>query len=148
MFKLQITFSILPGHKSLFRTKKNLTMKKTLPLAAVLMGAIMLLSGFMAGDTSKIKMSKKVDAIIQAKCYGCHSNEGKSDKVKEKLNWDVLSTLPADQQLEKMKHIQGTLEEGSMPPKQFVEKMPEKKLTDKEADTLKKWAAKTIKKLS
>jgi uncharacterized membrane protein len=123
-------------------------MQKTIQLATVLLVSVVLLSGFMAGDASKIKMSKKVDAIIQSKCYGCHSNEGKSDKVKEKLNWDVLSTLPMDQQLAKMKNIHEVIEKGTMPPDKFLEKMPEKKLTDKETATLKKWASKTIKKLS
>ena len=36
---------------------------------------------------AKLKYPKKVNAIIQEKCYGCHSPEGKGDKAKQKLMW-------------------------------------------------------------
>ncbi len=91
---------------------------------------------------------KKVNAIIQDKCYGCHSTEGKNEKPKKALNWDELSNLPAKEQLEKTQQIIAVLEKGTMPPAFLVNRSPEKKLADKEVVKMKKWAVKLTKKLS
>lgn len=124
-------------------------MQHTVKLAAFVLAAFLLLPAFSTPPTgSKVKFSKKVNAIIQNKCYGCHSADSKAQRAKDKLMWDDLAGLPEDQQLEKMKNIQKVLDKGSMPPERFLEKMPEKKLTDKEAKTMKKWASKTAKKLA
>jgi cytochrome c553 len=92
-----------------------------------------------------IKFPKKVDAIIKNKCYGCHSADGKSDKAKEKLMWDDLASLKPAMLGEKLKGISHVLGEGSMPPAKFVEKMPEKKLTEAETSVMTKWASKMSK---
>ncbi len=95
-----------------------------------------------------IKFSKKVDAVIKDKCYGCHSAEGKADKAKAALMWDDLAGLDGGMQAEKLKAISKVLSEGSMPPKMMVEKMPEKKLTEKESALMSKWATKSAKKVA
>ncbi|MEZ4827850.1 MAG: heme-binding domain-containing protein [Bacteroidia bacterium] len=120
-------------------------MKKVLFLSFVAIG-MLVFTGFQAA--SPFKMSKKANTVVQAKCYGCHSAEGKSDKAKQKLMWDDLSGLSAEAQLEKMKNIQKVLQEGTMPPKGFVERMPDKNLTDAERAVMQKWADKTVAKMS
>jgi hypothetical protein len=96
----------------------------------------------------KIKFPKKVNAIIQDKCFGCHSPGSKAKKAFDKLNWDALSSLTATEQLSTVKNIQKVLEEGTMPPKRMLERNPDKKLTDKETAKLKKWSSKLANKLS
>lgn len=123
-------------------------MQKTFQLALLLLVTLVVLPSFITSDAPSLKIPKKVNAVIQDKCYGCHSNDSKAQKAKDKLNWDSLTSLSKDEQLEKMQDIKGVLEEGSMPPGRFLEKMPEKKLTDKESAAMKKWAAKSVKKLS
>ncbi|NUN99090.1 MAG: heme-binding domain-containing protein [Saprospiraceae bacterium] len=123
-------------------------MKKTFQLATFFLAVTVLLAGFTVADTTAFKMPKKVNAIVQAKCFGCHSNDSKAKKAMEKLNWETLAGLDQEKQLEAMKGILKVVEEGSMPPAKFLEKMPDKKLTDKEMATMKKWASKLVKKLS
>lgn len=96
----------------------------------------------------KFKYSKKVNAVVQDKCYGCHSEQGRSDKAKQKLMWDDVPGLSAEEQAEKLKMISGVLEEGSMPPSRFLENNPDKKLTDVEKALMEKWAGKMMKKVS
>ena len=93
-----------------------------------------------------VKFPKKVDAIIKNKCYGCHSAEGKSDKAKDKLMWDDLASMKPAMLAEKLKGITHVLDESSMPPAKFLEKMPEKKLSETETLVMSKWAAKMSKK--
>jgi hypothetical protein len=135
-----------PEIKISFHLLSCFVMFKTVQLGFLLLVSFLLLPGF----TPKPKpyFPKKVNAVIQAKCYGCHSIDGKSQKAKDKLMWDDLAGMAKEQQLEKIQSIQKVLEKGSMPPEKFLEKMPEKKLTDKETKAMRKWADKTAKKLS
>lgn len=121
-------------------------MTKTIQLCFLLLVSFLLLPGF--SEKPKPYFPKKVNAIIQAKCYGCHSADSKAQKAKDKLMWDDLAGMEKGAQLEKIQAIQKVLEKGSMPPEKFLEKMPEKKMTDKETKAMKKWADKTAKKLA
>jgi len=128
--------------------KQKRIMKKSITCVLLLFGGLFLLPAFTAEGGGKLKISKKVDAIFQAKCYGCHNTAGKNNRPKEKLNWDDLASLPAGQQAEKLAAIQKVLEKGSMPPERFLEGNPDKKLTDKETARMKKWAAKMGKRVA
>ena len=96
----------------------------------------------------KFKIPKKVNAVILDKCYGCHNPNARGDKSKAKLDWDGLAGLSMADQAMKMKDIAKVLEEGSMPPKMFLDRSPDKKLTDSETALLSKWANKMAGKLS
>ena len=146
-----------PSFKPAIKTRSNsgidtntynncLIMIKTTTAAFLLFAGFFLLPAFTAEDSPGLKFPKKVNAIIQNKCYGCHNNESKGDRPKEKLNWDALASLPADQQAEKLAAIQKVLEKGSMPPERFLERSPEKKLTEKETACMQKWASRAAKK--
>lgn len=125
-------------------------MKKITFSLAFLMLTVFVLPGFMTPQDSaiKVKFPKKVDSIIQNKCYGCHSPEGRSQKAKNKLNWDELTTLDMATQLQKVEAIQKVLREGTMPPKGMIEKNPDMKISDEESAKLEKWANKLHRKIS
>ena len=90
---------------------------------------------------------KKVKAVIDQKCYGCHSVDGKSDDAKKALRWDMMQEYDKSKLVSLMDEIIEVIDEGEMPPKKMVEKKPEMKLTEKEASTLKNWAEKEAEKL-
>jgi cytochrome c553 len=127
-------------------------MKNSLKLFLLLLVSAVILPGFISPNPPaaavKVKYSKKVNAIIQNKCYGCHSPQGRGEKARQKLNWDELPTQSPDVQLEKVTSILGVLDKGAMPPKFMTEKDPSKALTEKETAQMKKWASKLSKKLS
>ena len=97
--------------------------------------------------SDEIVMPENVKSIVDAKCYGCHSPEGKSDKAKDKLLWDELSNLSKIKQISKLDNISEVVEKGDMPPEKFLESHPDKKLTDEEAKILKDWAISTAQKI-
>ena len=102
----------------------------------------------MAVAAPKVKFPKKVNAIIQNKCYGCHSEKGRSDKAKKALRWDELASISAKDQMHKLEEIVEVVEEGNMPPSRFLESNPDKKLTEKEAAKMAKWAKKMGKRVA
>jgi len=84
--------------------------------------------------------------VIDAKCLGCHSPGGKSDKAKDKLMWEKLQKMDAADAVAKLDEIIEVLEEGEMPPKKMIEKYPSMKLSAEESATLTAWAEASMKK--
>ncbi|UCS94909.1 heme-binding domain-containing protein [Echinicola marina] len=86
------------------------------------------------------KIPKKVMAVVDQKCYGCHNPDARSEKAKSKLDWDALQTLSKSEQSEAKDKIYEVLSEGNMPPRKFLENKPEGKLSEDELALLMKWS--------
>lgn len=81
-----------------------------------------------------------VNDIVQGKCYGCHSADGRSDKAKAALQWDNVPTMTSEEQAHILDEILEVTAERKMPPSGMVERKPELALTDQEVATFQKWA--------
>ncbi|MFM8346917.1 MAG: heme-binding domain-containing protein [Bacteroidota bacterium] len=111
--------------------------KLLLPLIPVATVALIALSGHRPAEAiepikeadSMVVFTPEVRAIIDNKCYGCHSNNSKGAKARKKLNWDSLNLLSRAQKANKMDDVVEVLSEDEMPPQKFLEKEPGKKLT-------------------
>lgn len=93
------------------------------------------------------KFPKKVKAVIDKSCYGCHSENGKSDKAKDALRWDMMQEYDKAKLVSVMDEIIEVIEKHEMPPEKFLAKKPEVKPTEKEYNALAKWADKEADKL-
>jgi uncharacterized membrane protein len=78
--------------------------------------------------------------VIDSKCYGCHSDQGKSKDAKEALMWDSLPNLSKTSQVATLDHIIKVLKEKKMPPETVVKKYPEMKMSPEETKVLQSWA--------
>ncbi len=94
---------------------------------------------FADDDATSITFTADVMAIIDNKCYGCHSPNSRNEKAKEKLIWKDLQNLDPIDAVGVMEEMLEVLDEGSMPPEKMLERFPDKKLTDGEVATLKAW---------
>jgi uncharacterized membrane protein len=97
--------------------------------------------------TEEYKFPKKVKAVIDKSCFGCHSEKGKSDKAKDALRWDMMQEYDKAKLVSIMDEIIEVVEEHEMPPEKFLANKPEAKPTEKEYETLAKWADKEADKL-
>ncbi|MBN1822078.1 MAG: heme-binding domain-containing protein [Prolixibacteraceae bacterium] len=96
-------------------------------------------------QTVKIKsVPAEVSAIIEQKCYGCHNSESRNEEARDKLSFDKWDDLNALQKLSKTKDVHQEVIEGKMPPEKFLERFPDRKLTDEEIKTLVDWANKEL----
>jgi uncharacterized membrane protein len=127
-------------------------MKTTLALAPVfiLLAALFIYAGNEKGSDRNVSDQQPIltypadiKTIIDNKCYGCHSVQGKSEDARKALMWDNLPSLTKAKQVATLDDIIDVLDDGSMPPKKFVEMRPEAKLTDEESQALKNWAETT-----
>ena len=100
-----------------------------------------------AGTQEEYTFPKKVQEVIDKSCFGCHSENGRSDKAKDKLRWDKFQEYDKSKLVSIMDEIIEVAEEQKMPPEKFLENKPEAKPTDKEYEVLMKWAEKEADKL-
>ena len=84
-----------------------------------------------------------IKKVIDSKCLGCHSPEGRSEKAKEALNWTTLMGLEKSVQVSKLDKIVEVLDKGEMPPKKMIETHPEAKISEADSKILKDWAVAT-----
>lgn len=87
-----------------------------------------------------IQYPANIKAIIDNKCYDCHSEKGEDEEAKEELLWDNLNKLSNMDQLFSMDAIVESIEDGEMPPEDHIKKHPEAALSKEEAKLLIDWA--------
>lgn len=81
-----------------------------------------------------------VKKVIDNKCYGCHSAQGKSPVAKGALMWDSLPNLKKSRIVAKLDNIVKVLQKNIMPPEGVVKKYPEMKLLPDESKIIQSWA--------
>jgi uncharacterized membrane protein len=96
-----------------------------------------------AGKQSVFEYPAEIKTIIDNKCYGCHSIKGKSDDAKAALMWDSIPSYTQAKQVARLDKIIEVLNEGTMPPKEVIEKWPDAKISAEDVKVLKAWAEKT-----
>ncbi|MCE4564858.1 heme-binding domain-containing protein [Maribellus sp. CM-23] len=106
-----------------------------------------------AGETEKNPvqpfgpMPDEVKAIVDKSCIGCHNTDSRNEDAKKELDFKKLDTLSKVKMISTYKEISETLEKNEMPPKKFLEKYPDKALSETEKKVLLSWAKKETKAL-
>lgn len=85
-----------------------------------------------------------VKSIVEKSCFGCHNTDSKNDKAKEKLTFNTLDSLELMKQIVAYKDIHEVLEKNEMPPEKFLERFPDKKVSDADKKILMDWAKKEM----
>lgn len=90
-----------------------------------------------------LEIPAEVKAVLDNKCMGCHSNDAKGGKSKMKMNFDKFTNgeYSTGKTISKLGKITKQLDKGKMPPKKYLDKYPDKKLTEEENQLLLNWAS-------
>ncbi len=121
-------------------------MKRKTFSTLILAGAFSL--GLFASETNKpenhppVDMPDNVKAIVESSCIGCHNTDSKNDKAKDKLDFKTIESLSKIKMISAYKDIQETIEKNEMPPKKFLEKYPDRALSEDQKKMLIEWAKK------
>jgi hypothetical protein len=122
--------------------------KKSIKL--VIIASFFVLSTVVSASDNPTKVSTMPDnvkAAIEKSCFGCHNTDSRNEDAKKELDFKKLDELSIMKQIGAYSEIGKTIEKGEMPPKKFIEKYPDKKLTDEEKDLLLTWSKKEAEKL-
>jgi mono/diheme cytochrome c family protein len=87
-----------------------------------------------------IEIPENVKAVIDKSCFGCHSENGRSDDAKDALRWDMLNEYDKEKLVSVMDEIIEVIEKEEMPPEKFLKNKPEAKPTEDEYAILLEWA--------
>jgi uncharacterized membrane protein len=93
-----------------------------------------------ADDSSKtISYPVSVLSIIENKCIGCHSEQGRNEDAREALNWKNLQNMESGEVIGVLEEVLEQVEDGTMPPEKMVKKYPSLEMTAEERALLKAW---------
>lgn len=124
-------------------------MKRKNEFLVLLIGFLVLSVSAVASDNpAKAKaneMPETIKAIIDNKCFGCHNTESKNDKAKENLDFNTLGELSMMKKVSSYNKIAEVLGKQEMPPEKFLERFPDKNVTEEERTALMEWAKKEAK---
>ena len=113
--------------------------------ATVIFGAFILNTAYKnAPVVSEKEIPKHVKSIIDHSCFDCHNADSNNEKAREALDFKSIDKLGKVKKITTYKEISEVVEKGEMPPKKFLEKNPDKKLTEEQAKTLSDWSKKEI----
>jgi mono/diheme cytochrome c family protein len=90
------------------------------------------------------ELPEQVKSIIDQSCFECHNADSENEKAREALDFKTIDDLGRVRKITTLKDIAEVVEKGEMPPKKFLEKFPEKKLTEEQAKILADWSKKEI----
>jgi mono/diheme cytochrome c family protein len=113
--------------------------------AIFIFGAFILNTAFKnAPAVSEKELPEQVKSIIDHSCFQCHNADSQNEDAREALDFKSIDALGKVKKITTLKEIAKVLEKGEMPPKKFLEKFPEKKLTEEQAKILTDWSKKEI----
>lgn len=90
-------------------------------------------------EKSSFDVPEDVKIILDNNCLQCHGSDG-SGKAKMKWNYTKMIDMKTSKLISKLSKITDEVNEEKMPPKKYLKKHPEKKLTEGEKKVLVDWA--------
>lgn len=97
-----------------------------------------------------IEIPPDILPLLENKCFECHTSESKGSKSKLKLNFDKFAdgNYSNGKLVSKLGKISKQLNNNKMPPKKYLGKNPDKKLSSEESKLIVDWATEQAKILS
>lgn len=131
-------------------------------ILSILVGVLLVLQFFPIDRSNppvkaEIQTSAETKEILKRSCYDCHSNETvwptysyifpasllishHVEEGREELNFSEFGLLTDKKQNKKIYEIWEQVEEGEMPPKDYLLLHPSARLSDKDKEILKQWS--------
>lgn len=87
-------------------------------------------------------MPEHIKATIDKSCFGCHNSDSKNEDGKEALDFKKFNQLSLIKKVSAYKKMGDVIEENEMPPKKFLDRYPDKALSEEEKKALMAWSKK------
>lgn len=122
-------------------------MKKSISISVAILFFVSLVAFGINKPTKSATMPDAVKEVIENSCFGCHNTESKNEDGKEALDFKKLESLSKIKLIHAYKEIGEVVEENKMPPKKFLQRFPEKALSEDDKKLLINWSEEQAKAL-
>jgi hypothetical protein len=102
---------------------------------------------FHSGTLKKQEIPDEVGTILKTSCYNCHSTGSNAEKALEKINFDHWDDYKLIKKIELLGNIGKVLEDEKMPPEKFLDRNPDARLSEDQANLLIDWTRQETDKL-
>ena len=114
-------------------------MKKQIVYIASAGIIFLIFQSFLSGSLKKQEIPDEVGTILKTSCYNCHSTGSKAEKALDKINFDSWDDYKLIKKIELLGNIGKVLEDEKMPPEKFLDRNPDARLSEDQANLLIDW---------
>jgi mono/diheme cytochrome c family protein len=118
-------------------------------IVSILVSGILLLvfQSFIVKPAPPSDIPADVEAILKTSCYDCHSSEGSNKKATIALNYDKWDGFKDSKKVSKLEAIGEVINEGKMPPAKYLDRNPDKGLSEDHKKLVSNWTVEASAKL-
>jgi hypothetical protein len=98
-------------------------------------------------EEDELQFPGDVLSVFENACFDCHISESKNVKGKTKLNFSKWNDYKDSKKVGKLDEICEVVKENEMPPEKYLEKHPDKKLTQEQIALVCAWVDEEAEKL-
>jgi len=122
-------------------------MKKQLVLLLAIGILFISFQSFSPEPPSEGVFTDEISAILKSSCYDCHTTANGSEKPLKALDFEQWDQYRLTKQIGLLGDIGKMVEEGKMPPGKYLEKNPDRKLSEAQKKLLADWTKEEADKL-
>ena len=122
-------------------------MKKQLVLLLVIGILFLSFQSFSPETPSESVFPDEISSILKNSCYDCHSTATGSEKALKAIDFEQWDQYRLSKQIGLLGDIGKVVEEGKMPPGKYLEKKPDRKLSESQINLLADWTKQEADKL-
>jgi len=122
-------------------------MKKRIILVVVAGGLFILFQANRPDPSLTLQIPEEVSTILVSSCYDCHTTGAKSEDALKAVNFTDWEEYRASKKVAVLGDIGNIVEKGKMPPEKYLERYPDKKLSDTQKKLIIDWTKEASDKL-
>jgi hypothetical protein len=122
-------------------------MKKRIALMVIAGGLIILFQANRPDPELISQIPDEVSTILVASCYDCHTDGSKSEDALKAVNFSEWEEYRVSKKVAVLGDIGKIVEKGKMPPEKYLDRYPDKKLSETQKKLIIDWTKEASDKL-
>ena len=122
-------------------------MKKRIALVVIAGGLFILFQANRPNPDLTSQIPEEVSTVLEASCYDCHSTGARSEDALKAVNFSEWEDYRTSKKVAVLGDIGKIVEKGKMPPEKYLDRNPEKKLSDAQKKLIIDWTKEASDKL-
>lgn len=122
-------------------------MKKRIALVLIAGGLFILFQANRPDPELTSQIPEEVHTLLASSCYDCHSAGSKSEDALKAVNFEDWEEYRASKKVAVLGDICQVVEKGKMPPEKYLNRNPDKKLSETQKKLICEWTREASEKL-